>query len=216
MSISRKHKKKLIAAAVLAMLSAGAVNVSAAPSLGQVQWGSVSVDGTHWQTSGYVTMEGNGTMFVANQNTLVNWSHFNVTGLQMVGATNGAALVNQLTSEGHQSLMCVLDQPSAPFNGGQVYFISPYGVSYGGTAVPGINVIGSNTALITTMEQFNTFINGPTPPGPTPPGPTPTPTDQDAALREAQESGRVQQALNSIDAMRNNDAAAEAAKSKGL
>ncbi len=217
MSMSRKLQKKLTIAAVAALTVLGTSNVEAAEEFtAKVVFGSATT-GNPMDPSSYVGPGGNpmtlvdGMALIANQNTLVNLSALNFSGNYLgFGATSGAVLVSQITG-GPSTISGTIEKPSEPFNQGTVYLISPYAINIvGGGAVTGINV-GQNTALITTMDQFNSFIQGGVTPGPTP-GPTPGGDTRDALLREAQESGRLVDALNMLDATRGNDSAAKAAQ----
>ena len=162
MSMTRKLTKKLMAAAfAFAVAGAAAANVSAGgfPD-GTVVFGSASKDGSSWTTGGTLDTSGS-MMVVANQNTLINWSSANFGGNLYFGATSGVALVNQILTGGPVSLTCTLDQASGPYNAGQVYFIGPYGVSYGGSTISGINVISSAVTQITDQAGFNAFLGNP-------------------------------------------------------
>ena len=211
MSMSRKLKKKLIAAtAALTVLGTGAANVEAAEEFtatvvfGSATTGAPTDPASYVGPGAHLTLV-NGMMLVANQNTLVNLSALNFSGTYLgFGATSGATLVNQITG-GASTITGTIEKASSPFNQGTLYLISPYAITIAtGGSVTGLNV-GQNTALITTMDQFNNFISGgvtPTPtPTPTPVGPTPE-EQAAAALRAAQESGRVVEALNLLDATR--------------
>ena len=226
MSMSRKLKKKLLAAATaLTVLGTGAANVDAAPldaTGGTVMWGSVTYLGNTF-TTGSLGDIYSGTAIVVNQNTLINWTTFNMDVGQSLGfgAPTGIVLVNQVT--GGASTIKGEIFPDSLVTGGQVYLISPYGITTPGASINGISVF-QNQALISTVDQFNSFLANPggttpvtpvnpvTPVGPiTPVGPTPA-EEAAAALRAAEESGKLEQALNALDSMRNDNAAEDAMK----
>lgn len=209
MSMSRKLKKKLIAAATaLTVIGAGAANVYAAPTDpnnlptgGAVTFGGVTIGGnTYASTMPTIT---NGMTIIANQNTLINWATFSVQGGQaLYFNTNGNVLVNQVPAGPMSFLTGTMGNQTGA--AGTLYVINPAGVYTSGGNI--FSVDTTINTLITTQAQLDALAGG---------GVTPTPTPEEqaaAALRAAQESGRVVDALNMLDATRGNDSAVKAAQ----
>lgn len=148
MSMSRKLKKKLMAAA-LALSVMGAGTAYAMPTGGEVATGTVT---------GFSANPASGATIANTTNALINWQTFSIGANEILNfkTAAGTILMNQVTGGQISQLLGTLKDTGT----GSLWICNPAGIVVGADAVINPNALTLATIQNLNVNQFNHFAGG--------------------------------------------------------